>query len=217
MKKIIERYPFQINLFYTLITLTVAILLTVFNSEQIIVPALGFALIVFAIYQLVHLLKNRSKGLAIKIYAMEIAAQVIIGAILIYIVFFSEVTLGVFFGYLLGGLLITRGTLYLYGKRVDDPKDELGTFLIHIAAISAGTYLIIQGDFTAGVMSGIIIAVALKRSFKTGYKAFKIYRQSPEPKKAISATLNDASVNEQGSEPTQEKNAPRLDSIQWKE
>ena len=217
MKKLTERYPFQINLFYTITTLLVAILLTIFNSEQIIVPALGLALIVFAIYQFVHLLKHRSKGLAIKIYAIEIAAQIIIGALLIYIVFFSEFTLGVFFGYLLGGLLITRGTLYLYAKRVEDPKDELGAFLIHVAAISAGTYLIIIGDFTAGVMSGIIIAVALKRSFKTGYKAFKIYRQTPEPKKAISTDSNESAVSDSQPASVSEKNAPRLDSIQWKE
>lgn len=203
MRILNEKYPGPMNIFYTVITLLVAVILTVFNSEDIIVPTLGLGLIVYAFYQLYKLLSKTERRVAFKALLIEMISQIIIGGVLVYIAFFADFTLGVFFGYLLGGLLIVRGTLYLYAAETDK---ELSAFLIHIAAIIAGTYLIIQGDFTAGVVSGIIIAVALKRSFKTAFKAYKVYYHPAV--KEDTQELPENNPNE---------SVPKMDAIQWKE
>lgn len=204
MTKLSQQYPFAMNIIYTVITLLVAVVLTIFNSEAIIVPTLGLGLVVYAFYQLYQLLSKPAKKSAFKVLLIEIFGQIVIGAILIYIGFFADFSLGVFFGYLLGGILIVRGTLYLYAR--EDDK-ELSSFLIHVAAIIAGTYLIIQGDFTANVVSGMIIAVALKRSLKTGYKAYKLHQN-----RTIEAPqeIEQPKTNEK-------ENSPNIESIQWKE
>ena len=204
MNKLTQKFPVPMNIFYTVITLMVAVILTLFNSEDIIVPTLGAGLVVYAFYQLYRLLLTKEKTAAYKVLLIEVTGQVIIGALLVYIAIFAEFSLGVFFGYLLGGLLIIRGTLFLYASPTEK---ELGSFLIHVAAIIAGTYLIIQGDFTAGVVSGIIIAVALKRSIKTAYKAYKAY-QNTAPK-VLSETVQPEKIDSES--------PPKMDSIQWKE
>ena len=173
MKKWLEKYMWQLNLFYTIVMVTIAVLLTIFNSEFTMVPLVGALLIIYAIYRLIQMIRKKEKTVTIKLYLIEIAAQIIIGSLLIYIVWFSDIELGVLFGYLIGGLLIVRGSLYFYGTRVQEHTEEMTTFFMHIAAISVGTYLIVQGSFTPGVMSGIVISIALKRSVKTGWTAYK--------------------------------------------
>lgn len=163
----------QLNLFYTIVMVTIAVLLTIFNSEFTMVPLVGALLIIYAIYRLIQMIRKKEKTVTLKLYLIEIAAQIIIGSLLIYIVWFSDIELGVLFGYLIGGLLIVRGSLYFYGTRVQEHTEEMTTFFMHIAAISVGTYLIVQGSFTPGVMSGIVISIALKRSVKTGWTAYK--------------------------------------------
>jgi hypothetical protein len=211
MKRLTEKYPVPINIFYTVVTLSVAAILVVFNSEQIIVPALGGLIIIYALYRTYMLIVKKEKTVALKVYLLEIGLQILIGTLLIYLTVSSTFTLGTLFGYLLGGLLIIRGTLYLYATRVQDHLEELSTFFIHIAAIIAGTYLIIQGNFTAEVVSGIILAVALKRSLKTGYRAYKSYKlisiQSSNKPHPIEAAKEN--------EPTTD--TPRIEAIQWKE
>jgi len=211
MKKLTEKFPLQMNLFYTVITLLVAVILTIFNSESIIVPALGLGLMGYALMHLYQLIILKRERMAFKVLLIEALAQLFIGGFLIYISFFADFTLGVLFGYLLGSLLIVRGTLYLYAT--DHPK-VLGSFLIHVGAIIAGTYLVIQGDFTAGVVSGIIIAVALKRSLKTAYKAYQASKNlPPEPLLDSSETPKELA---EGAEPSSNQ-TPTMDSIQWKE
>lgn len=173
MKKWLEKYMWQLNLFYTIVMVTIAVLLTIFNSEFTMVPLVGALLIIYAIYRLIQMIRKKEKTVTLKLYLIEIAAQIIIGSLLIYIVWFSDIELGVLFGYLIGGLLIVRGSLYFYGTRVQEHTEEMTTFFMHIAAISVGTYLIVQGSFTPGVMSGIVISIALKRSVKTGWTAYK--------------------------------------------
>jgi len=204
MKKLTEKYPGPIHIFYTVITLLVAVILTIFNSEAIIVPTLGAGLVVYAFYQLYKLLLKKDKGPVFKVLLLEILGQIIIGVTLIYISMFSELTLGSFFGYLLGGILIIRGTLYLYAT---ERQKDLTAFLIHVGAIIAGTYLIISGEFTATVVSGLIIAVALRRSVKTALIAYKAY-QHPAQKPEASPVLPEKTMTE---------SVPKMDTIQWKE
>lgn len=211
MKRLMEKYPGPINIIYTVLTVSVAIILVVFNSEQIIVPTLGGLIIAYALYRTYMLIVKKEKTIALKVYLLEIGLQVMIGALLIYLTVSATFTLGALFGYLLGGLLIVRGTLYLYATRVQAHLEELSTFMIHIGAIIAGTYLIIQGNFTAEVVSGIILAVALKRSLKTGYKAYKSYRQIPTKSSSEPRQIEAAKENEPSSD------TPRIESIQWKE
>lgn len=211
MKRLTEKYPVPINIFYTILTLSIAAILVVFNSEQIIVPALGGLITIYALYRTYMLIVKKEKTVALKVYLLEIGLQLLIGALLIYLTVSSTFTLGTLFGYLLGGLLILRGTLYLYATRVQDHLEELSTFLIHIAAIIAGTYLIIQGNFTAEVVSGIILAVALKRSLKTGYKAYKAYQLMAPKSPTQSHPIETAKEDEPASQ------SPRIESIQWKE
>jgi hypothetical protein len=201
MKKLIEKYTWQINLFYTIVMLTVAVLLTIFNSETTMVPLVGGLLIIYAFYRLIQILRKKEKTVTIRLYLIEIGFQVLIGIFLIYIILFSEFELGVLFGYLIGGLLIIRGSLYFYGTRVQEHTEELTTFLMHIAAISAGTFLIVQGNFTPGIMSGIIISIALKRSFRTGMIAYKGMTQKSQ--EALPELL--------------EKPSDDLDQIDWEE
>lgn len=220
MKRLMEKYPGPINIIYTVLTVSVAIILVVFNSEQIIVPSLGGLIIVYALYRTYMLIVKKEKTIALKVYLLEIGLQVMIGALLIYLTVSSTYTLGALFGYLLGGLLIVRGTLYLYATRVQAHLEEFSTFMIHIGAIIAGTYLIIQGNFTAEVVSGIIIAVALKRSLKTGYKAYKSYRLTPtksssEPHQIEAKEDEPPQIEAKKDEPSSD--TPRIESIQWKE
>lgn len=201
MKKLIEKYTWQLNLFYTVVMLTVAVLLTIFNSENTMVPLVGGLLIIYAFYRLIQILRRKEKTVTIKLYLIEIGFQILIGILLIYVILFSEFELGVLFGYLIGSLLIIRGSLYFYGTRVQEHTEELTSFFMHIAAISVGTYLIVQGNFTPGIMSGIIISIALKRSIKTGLIAYKGMTQ--KPKEALPETVN--------------KPSEELDQIDWEE
>lgn len=203
MKKILEKYTWQLNLFYTIVMLTVATLLAIFNSESTMVPLVGALLIIYAFYRLIQMIRKKEKTVTVKLYLIEIVSQILIGILLIYIILFSDIELGVLFGYLVGGLLIIRGTLYFYGTRVQDHTEELTTFFMHIAAISAGTYLIIQGNFTAGVMSGIIISIAIKRSLKTGWIAYQGLTHKEEP----------AQIETKTNEP----NSETLNEVKWEE
>ncbi len=201
MKRLAQTYRGPLHIFYTLIYVSVAIALAIFNSELIMVPIVGSLIIVFAGYQLIHLLRNREKTLTIKLYLAEIAGQIIIGGIFIYRAWIANQSLGVWFGYLLGGLMIVRGTLYFYGTRVTTHTEDLLTFFIHVAALIAGTYLIIQGTFTPAVMSGIVITVALKRGIKTAYIAYKSYKNpTPQAVPSVAKDLNSIEWQETGSD-----------------
>ncbi len=176
MKNLALKYKGPLNIVYTIFYLSVALVLTIFNSESIMVPVVGLFIIVFAMWRLWTLIKRKEKTLTIKLYLGEITGQILIGGVFIYIGWVARGSLGTWFGYLLGGLFILRGTLYFYGTRVSDQTEDLATFFIHIAALVAGTYLIIEGTFTPAVMSGIVITVALKRALKTGYTAYKVHK-----------------------------------------
>lgn len=180
MKPFALKYKGPLNIIYTVFYLAVALGLTIFNSEMIMVPAVGLFIILFAFYRLWVLIQRKEKTLTIRLYLAEIVAQIIVGGVFIYIGWIAETSLGVWFGYLLGGLFILRGTLYFYGTRVSAQTEDLATFFIHIAALIAGTYLIIEGTFTPAVMSGIVITVALKRGIRTAYTAYKTYKNPPE-------------------------------------
>ncbi len=196
MKNFALKYKGPLNILYTIFYLSVALVLTIFNSESIMVPVMGLIIIIFALWRLWTLIKRKEKTLTIKLYLGEIVGQILIGGVFIYIGWVTRGSLGVWFGYLLGGLFILRGTLYFYGTRVSDQTEDLATFFIHIAALVAGTYLIIEGTFTPAVMSGIVVTVALKRALKTGFVAYKAYK-NPETEKQ---------------EPVQD-----LKSIEWQE
>lgn len=206
MKNILQRFKGPLHVFYTILYLSVALVLTLFNSEMIMVPVVGVIIILFALYRLWVLIKRTEKTLTVKLYLAEIALQVGIAAAFIYIAWVAGNSLGVWFGYLLGGLFIVRGTLYFYGTRVTDQTQDLATFFIHIAALIAGTYLILEGTFTPAVMSGIVITVALKRALKTGFIAYKTYKNPPakEPEavqdlKSIEWQETDAKAKEEPS------------------
>lgn len=196
MKNLALKYKGPLHIIYTLFYVSVALVLTLFNSESIMVPVVGLFIIVFALWRLWTLIKRKEKTLTIRLYLGEIAGQILIGGVFIYMGWVSQGSLGVWFGYLLGGLFILRGTLYFYGTRVTDQTEDLATFFIHIAALIAGTYLIIEGTFTPAVMSGIVVTVALKRALKTGFIAYKATK-NPE-------TQSQAPVQD-------------LKSIQWQE
>lgn len=189
MGELKERFAWQINAFLTIFYIVTAVALTLFNSETIMVPFVGGVIILYALYRVVQLIRQKEKTLTVRLYMIEIAGQVIIGGIFIYTVLIASNPLDVWFGYLLGGLLIVRGTLYFYSTRVQDQTEDLATFFIHIAALIVGTYLIIQGTFTAQVMSGIIITIALKRALKTGYDAYRAKQNPKEVKPALTQDL----------------------------
>ena len=206
MKNVLQRFRGPLHVFYTILYLSVALVLTLFNSERIMVPVVGVIILLFALYRLWILVKRTEKTLTVKLYLAEIALQAGIAATFIYIAWVADSSLGVWFGYLLGGLFIVRGTLYFYGTRVTDQTEDLATFFIHIAAFIAGTYLILEGTFTPAVMSGIVITVALKRALKTGFIAYKAYKNPPalEPEavqdlKSIQWQETDAKAKEEPS------------------
>lgn len=206
MKTFAKKYQGPLNIIYTVLYLGIALALTIFNSEAIMVPVVGLFIIVFAIYRLWTLIKRKEKTLTIKLYLAEIAGQITIGGVFIYIGWIANGSLGVWFGYLLGGLFILRGTLYFYGTRVTDQTEDLATFFIHIAALIAGTYLITQGTFTPAVMSGIVITVALKRALRTGFIAYKAVKNPVPETEAPVQDLKSIEWQETGTHDQEVKN-----------
>jgi len=180
MKKFFTLYGWAIRIIAAALLIGLALFLKFGDGEAIVVPFIGLVIIIYSIVRLVPFIKTQKSDIIKTINIIEITLSLIVGAILILGTLFTEDGLGVYFGYLLGGSLLLRGSVHFYGLSEGGENGDLPSYFFHIAALIAGTYVIMTGDFTPGVLINLILVLSLGAGGYLGfesYRGYNVYRQ----------------------------------------
>ena len=179
MKEKLNEYRWLVNSVLAGLLLILSLTLPFFNPERLIVTLTSLILIGFAGYRIYTLIRNpKWDNLLIKrINLVEMIVHAVLGVFFLLWIWAFDESLGLLLGYLLGGVLIARGGVYFYSDRNKETNDDFVVFALHIGAIVGGSYIVFQGDFTAEVLLGFIVAMALRRSIKYGMLAYNEIRE----------------------------------------
>ncbi len=209
MKNFFTLYGWALRLVSAALLFGLALFLHFGPGEAIVVPFIGFVIILYSVIRLVPFIKTQRSDIIKTINIMEITLSVLVGVLFILITLFTTDGLGVFFGYLLGGILILRGAVHFYGVSEGGEKGDLVTFFFHIAALIVGTYIAMTGDFTPATLIFAILGLSVVAggylSFES-YRGYKIYRErkqlespqpQPRPQKDIGIPIEDEPKEEE--------------------
>lgn|GEM_PF-2260395 len=182
MKEKLKAYQWLFHAILAGVILVLALVLPFFQPERLIVTIIGLILIGFAGYRMYRLVRHPHwDSLLIKrINLIEMVTHLLLGVFLFYWIWGLGENLGLLLGYLLGAILIARGTIHFYSDQNKETNDDYVIFFLHIGAIIGGSYIVFQGDFTAEVLLGFIVVMATRRSIKYGLLAFKEFREKQQ-------------------------------------
>ena len=192
MKEKFNEFRWLIHGILAVLILVLALILPFFNPEKLIVSLVGIILIGFAGFRIYKLIRQpRWDNLFIKrINLVEMIAHLALGVFFLVWIWILDESLELLLGYLIGAVLIARGIVYFYSDQNKETNDDFMIFALHIAAIIGGSYIIFKGDFTAEVLLGFIVVMAMRRSVKYGMMAYKEFQD----KKASSAMPSESNM-----------------------
>lgn len=193
MKEKLTEYRWLIHGILAVVILVLALILPFFNPEKLIVTLFGLILIGFAVFRIYKLIRHpKWDNLLIKrINLIEMIAHLIIGIFLLVWIWALDESLELLLGYLIGVVLIARGVVYFYSDQNKTTNDDFIIFALHIGAIIGGSYIIFQGDFTAEVLLGFIVVMAMRRGYKYGFMAFNEFQEKQKSLQAKTLATSD--------------------------
>ena len=208
MKNFFTLYGWALRLISSALLFGLALFSHFGPGEDIVVPFIGFVIILYSVIRLVPFIKTQRSDIIKTINIMEITVSILVGLLFIMITLLTTDGLGVFFGYLLGAVLILRGAVHFYGISEGGEKGDLVTFFFHIAALIIGTFIAMTGDFTPAALIMTILVLSIVAGGYLGfesYRGYKIYRErkqlespqpQPRPQKEVNLPTSDVPQEE---------------------
>jgi len=175
MKKFFVLYGWVIRIIAAALLIGLALFLKFGDGEGIVIPFIGFVIIIYSVIRLVPFIKTQKSDIIKTINIVEITLSIIVGAILILGTLFTDDGLGVLFGYLLGGILVLRGSVHFYGLSEGGERGDLPSYFFHVAALITGTIVIMTGDFTPAVLINLILILSIGAGGYLGFEAYRGY------------------------------------------
>ncbi len=136
----------------------------------------GTTIFVLALLRLIPLFKTTFDKLLKWIYVLEILANIIIGALLVYFAFTGK-DLKSLFGYLIGSVLYSRGLIYFYSVTIRKEETDKPKFLAHVIFMTLGTWIIATGGFNEKYLGWVVLALSLLTAIFIGNSGYNNYRK----------------------------------------
>lgn len=203
--------------------LIIAVGVVVGFVDGVVLVATGIALILIALLRVIPLFKTTKDKVMKWINAIEIIANVCVGAVLIYIAINawnngSEIQLGKIFSYLLGAILYARGIIFFIGTSLRGEPTDIAKFCANLVFLSLGLWFVSR-PYDEKVMGYFVLAIAILCSLYVifdGYKNYRKYRYEYaaeiELKKVQKKAKKEMELPK-GDSKTDEVNEPNIDNV----
>lgn len=149
-------------------------------AKDVVFTITGVVIILFSLLRVVPLLKSLNKEVLRTINLIEIIFDTIIGGVLVYIALSGKVeesaTWEVVYRYALAFFFYARGLVYLASVTFFGEKSEIPKFFVHIGALTVGTYIATNPDFSPEIVALFLLVIALIGGLYLGYDGYNGYK-----------------------------------------
>lgn len=171
--KTIKKYLWLWEMIGAALVVTVGIIAKFVDGALLAI--VGSTFIALGLLRVIPLVRTTHDKVLKWIYAIEIVANVVVGAILIYLAV-QKKELKELFGYLIGGVLYARGLIYFYATTLRHEESDRPKFIAHVIFITLGTFIIARGGFSPEYLGWIIFAISIISAIFIGYSGYGRYR-----------------------------------------
>lgn len=185
MKKIFD-YGWLIKWILAAILMAGGILAKLYELE-VVYATTGIAIVLFSILRIYPLMKTLKKEVLRTINLFEIFLDVVVGALMIFVVFSGRSNDAFWkglYGYLIAFFFYVRGFIYFISMYFFQEKSEAMKFWFHLIALSLGSALLVLAIFGQDILSflgWIVLFISVAGGVYLGYDGYggyRIYRQN---------------------------------------
>lgn len=171
--KTIKKYLWLWEFIGVALVITVGIIAKFVDGALLAI--VGSTFVALALLRVIPLIRTTSDKVLKWVYLVEIIANVVVGALLIYLAV-EKKALKELFGYLIGGVLYARGLIYFYATTLRHEETDRPKFIAHVVFITLGTFIIAKGGFSPEYLGWIIFAISIISAGFIGYSGYNHYR-----------------------------------------
>ncbi len=174
---------------FALAAILVGVGIYIVFAPEVVYTITGIGIVIFSLFRVVPLLKSLNKEILRTINLIEILVDTVIGIVLIYIAFTSDLEAdsvwGLVYRYSLAFFFYGRGLIYFNSVVFLEEKSEVIKFWAHIIALTIGSILFVSPQFDYGFVALIILFICFLGAAYMGYDGFNGYRKYREFSKNI--------------------------------
>ena len=208
MAKMKFGYGWLVKWILAAILIAAGILMKIYEVD-VVYATTGIAIVMFSVLRIVPLLKTLKKEVLRTINLFEIFLDVVMGALMIYVVFSGNSSDSFWislYGYMLAFFFLIRGFIYFISMYYFGEKSEAMKFWFHMVCMVLAPsifVLTIMGTDIIHTLGWIILFISVGGGLYLGYDGFGGYKKYRETSKA----LNDGKKVEKA--PNVEKELPK--------
>lgn len=169
----IARYKWLLEIIAAALLLVLGIV--VYFEAKLVLYITGTLFIFLGIARLIPLLKTTKDKLLKLLFLLEIVIDIAAGAFILLEAQKVD-TLGVVFGYIIGGVLYLRGFMHLYSTAFKNEPNVFLSFLFHIILLSLGVVIFVKGNVDSKLVGYVIVAIIILCVLYLLLKGIKHYR-----------------------------------------
>lgn len=182
MNKLNQSYSWVLKFILAAILIGVGIYIVF--APEVVYTITGAGIIIFSIFRVVPLLKSLNKELLRTMNLIEILVDTVIGIILIYIAFTSDLAAdsvwSLVYRYSLAFFFYVRGLVYFNSVVFLEEKTEVIKFWAHIMVLTVGSILFVSPQFDYAFVALIILIICFLGAAYLGYDGFNGYKKYRE-------------------------------------
>lgn len=179
-------YGWALKWLLAAILIATGIVMRVFDN-YIVYLTTGIAIVIYSVFRVVPLMKTLKKEVLRTINLFEIVFDILLGALMLYVVFSNSTTNQFwisFYGYLLVFFLLSRGMIYFISMYYFGEKSEALKFWFHIACMLLAPAVLVLTILNIDILhtlGWVLLFVSFGGAAYLGYDGYggyKKYRQS---------------------------------------
>lgn len=185
-------YGWLVKWILAAILIAAGVLMKIYDAE-IVYATTGIAIVIYSILRIYPLMKTLKKETLRTLNLIESIFDVLLGALMIFVVFTGRVQdsgsiwVGLY-GYMLTFFLISRGLIYFVSLFYFGEKSEAQKFWFHIVCLLLGPsifVLTILGKDIITTLGWMILFISVAGGLYLGYDGYGGYRKYREQSKAL--------------------------------
>lgn len=161
------------------------------DAKMFVLLLTGVVLLLFGLFRVIPLIKTLNNKILRVLNIIEVAVNIIVGAVMLFFAFTEGGDLGNIYGYLLGGVFYLRGLVYFVSVVLVKEQTNPLHFWFHLAILTLGVAIFFNGDISTETIVWLIFAISI---IVAGYLSFdggghyKRYRYETNPVKVKTKT-----------------------------
>ena len=174
--KTLQKYSWIIEIVSAALLLTCGIV--IYFNEHVMLFLIGTIFVFMGVLRVFPLLKTTNDKLMKWLLLFESILEIVFGSFIFYKGIQSK-SIGIAFGYIVGGLFYLRGTVHFFATSLREEPSTLLGFIFHLALLTCGTIMISSGNIDSKYMTYtvlVIIVICIIFLLIKGFKDYKNYR-----------------------------------------